>query len=48
MVDFKGTDFPKNFILYGVFFYDRYPVSYRDLQEIMAEHGVEIDYATLN
>jgi putative transposase len=31
-----------------VFFYVRYAVSYRDLEEIMAERGVQIDHATLN
>jgi len=34
--------------MYAVFFYVRYPVSYRDLQEIMAERGVVVDHATLN
>ena len=29
-------------------FYVRYGVSYRDLEEIMAEHGVAVDHATLN
>ena len=48
MVDFKGMHFPRSVILYAVFFYVRYPVSYRDLQEIMAERGIEIDHATLN
>jgi len=47
-IDFKGVHFPKSVILYAVFFYVRYPVSYRDLQEIMAERGVQIDHATLN
>lgn len=28
-------------------FYFRYAVSYRDLEEIMAEHGVKVDRATL-
>jgi len=45
---FKGTHFPKSVILFAVFFYVRYGVSYRDLEEIMAERGVEIDHATLN
>ncbi len=45
---FQGDAFPKSVIMYAVFFYVRYPVSYRDLQEIMAERGVEIDHATLN
>ncbi|MBC8719908.1 IS6 family transposase [Ochrobactrum sp. Marseille-Q0166] len=47
-VDFKGAHFPKSVILYAVFFYLRYPASYRDLQEIMAERGVDVDHATLN
>jgi putative transposase len=42
MVDFKGPHFSK------VFFYVRYSVSYRDLQEIIAERGVDVDHATLN
>ena len=47
-VDFKGSHYPKSVILYAVFFYVRYGVSYRDLEEIMAERGAEIDHATLN
>ena len=47
-IDFKGAHFPKSVILYAVFFYVRYPGSYRDLQEIMAERGVNVDHATLN
>ena len=37
MISFKGAHFPKEVILYAVFFYVRYGVSYRDLEEIMAE-----------
>lgn len=48
MVSFKGAQFPKHVILYAVFFYVRYGVSYRDLEEILAERGVEVDHATLN
>jgi transposase-like protein len=33
MISFKGTHFPKDVILYAVFFYVRYGVSYRDLEE---------------
>lgn len=47
-VDFKGSHFPKSVIFYAVLFYVRYPVSYRDLQENMAERGVQIDHAILN
>ncbi len=44
----KGSHYPKDVILHAVFFYVRYAVSYRDLEEIMAERGVEVDHATLN
>ena len=47
-IDFKGSHYPKDVILYAVFFYVRYGVSYRDLEEIMAERGVDVDHATLN
>ena len=47
-VDFKGTHFPKSVIPHAVFFYARYPVSYRDLQEILAERGITVAHTTLN
>jgi len=48
MISFKGVHYPKEVILYAVFFYVRYGVSYRDLEEIMKERGVTVDHATLN
>lgn len=48
MVSFKGAQFPRDVILHAVFFYVRYAVSYRDLEEILAERGVRVDHATLN
>src|SRR5665811_2362253 len=48
MISFKGAHFPNDVILYAVFFYVRYGVSYRDLEEIMEERGVKVDHATLN
>ncbi|GKS69344.1 hypothetical protein W03_13480 [Nitrosomonas sp. PY1] len=48
MLTFKGCHYPKAIILYAVYFYVRYSVSYRDLEEIMAERGVTLDHATLN
>ena len=48
MISFSGTHFPKDGILHTVFFYLRYAVSYRDLEEIMEERGVTVDHATLN
>lgn len=40
VIEFKGVHSPKFVILHAVFFYLRYAVSYRDLEEIMAERGV--------
>lgn len=48
MIEFKGVHYPKSVILHAVFFYLRYAVSYRDLEEILAERGVKVDHATLN
>ena len=48
MIDFKGFHHPKSVVLYAVTFYLRYSVSYRDLEEILEERGVDVDHATLN
>ena len=47
LISFKGAQYPKSVILFAVYFYVRFPVSYRDLEEIMAERGVNLDHATL-
>jgi transposase-like protein len=47
-ISFKGAQYPKSVILFAVFFYVHYAVSYRDLEEVMAERGVTVDHATLN
>ena len=48
MIEFKGVHYPKSIILHAVFFCLCYAVSYRDLEEIMAERGLIVDHATLN
>ncbi len=48
MIDFKGVHYPKAVILNAVFFYVCYAVSYRYLEEILAEYGVRVDHAKLN
>ncbi|WP_269145079.1 hypothetical protein [Pseudosulfitobacter pseudonitzschiae] len=47
-IEIKSVHYPKSVILHAVFFYLRYVVSYRDLEEIMAERGVIVGHATLN
>ncbi len=46
MISFKGGHFSKDIILFAVFFYVRYGVSYPGLEEIMEESNV--DHATLS
>jgi len=48
MISFSGAQFPKDVILYAVFFYVRYGVSYRDLEEIFVERNVKVEHLTLN
>jgi len=48
MIEFKGSHFEQDIILWGVRWYVAYPISYRQLEEMMEERGVEVDHATLN
>lgn len=48
MIDFKGNQFEKEIILWGVRWYVAYPISYRQLEEMMGERGVTVDHSTLN
>ena len=44
---FAGFRFPPEVILIAVRWYLRYGLSYRDLEELLAERGVEVDHVTL-
>src|SRR5271163_3185108 len=48
MIDFKGSQFERDIILWGVRWYVAYPISYRQLEEMMAERGVEVDHSSLH
>jgi putative transposase len=48
MIDFKGSQFEREIILWGVRWYVAYPISYRQLEEMMQDHGVAVDHSTLN
>ncbi len=45
---FKWRHFLPEIILLNVRWYCRYALSYRDLEEMMAERGIEVDHATIN
>src|SRR4051812_41049098 len=42
-----GFRFPPEVILLAVRWYLRYGLSYRDLEELLAERGIEVDHVTL-
>src|ERR1041384_3502372 len=46
--DFKGRHFEATLIVQAVSWYLRYPLSYRDIEELFRERGLEVDHATLN
>ena len=48
MIEFKGSHFEREVILWGVRWYVAYPISYRQLEEMLEERGVEVDHSTLN
>jgi len=47
MINFKGHRFEKDIILTCIRWYLAYPLSYRNLEEMMAERGVEVDHSSI-
>jgi transposase-like protein len=45
---FKGCHFPPEIILTCLRWYARFKLSYREIEELMAERGVAVDHATIN
>jgi putative transposase len=48
MLSFKGAHFVRDIILTCVRWYLAYPLSYRQVEELMEERGVSVDHATIN
>ncbi len=46
--DFKGRHYEAWLIIQAVSWYLRYPLSYRDIEEMFCERGFEVDHSTLN
>src|SRR5436190_7909799 len=44
---FTGFRFPPEVIMVAVRWYLRYGLSYRDVEELLAERGVEVDHVTV-
>ena len=47
-MNFKWRYFQSEIILNCVRWYLDYPLSYRNIEEMMMERGIEIDYSTIN
>ena len=47
-ISFKGAHFPPDVMLMGVRWYVAYPLSYRHVEELLEERGVEVDHSTIN
>ena len=48
MLKMKGMRFPKEIILLCVRWYAAYPLSYRNLEEMMQERGVYVDHSSVS
>ena len=46
--DFKGRHFEAGLIVQVVSWYLRHPLSYRDIEELLLERGLEVDHSTVN
>jgi transposase-like protein len=44
---FKGRHFKYDIIIWAVRWYCKYGISYRDLEEMLLERGVEVDHSTI-
>jgi transposase, IS6 family len=44
---FVGFRFPPNVIMVAIRWYLRYSLSYRDVEELLAERGITVDHVTV-
>ena len=47
-IEFKGSHFERDIILWGVRWYVAYPLSYRQVEEMMQDRRVEVGHSTLH
>ena len=43
----SSCDIPQELVLWAVRWYCKYGISYRELQEMLAERGVNVDHSTI-
>ncbi len=47
-IKFTGRHFPSEIILQFIRYYLSYKLSYREIEEVLAERGINVDHSTLN
>ncbi|MFC1503483.1 IS6 family transposase [Pseudomonadota bacterium] len=47
-INFTGRHFPSEIILQSIRYYLAYKLSYREIEDILAERGIIVDHSTLN
>ena len=47
-LNFANKQFPSATILMAVRWYVAYKLSYRDIEKLLAERGVQVDHSTIN
>ncbi|QGP57187.1 hypothetical protein PsalMR5_04649 (plasmid) [Piscirickettsia salmonis] len=48
MINFSGRHFKKDLIMMAIRWYIAYTLSYRDIEELMAERGIPVDHSTIH
>jgi transposase-like protein len=43
-ISYSGHRFPASIIQHGVWLYFRFPLSFRDVEDLCAERGIEVSY----
>ena len=46
-ISYKRHRFPPDVIRYAVWLYFRFTLSFRDVEELLAERGIEVSYETI-
>jgi putative transposase len=45
--NYRGYRFPAQIISYAVWLYYRFSLSFRDIEDLLAQRGVEVSYETI-
>ena len=46
-ISYRGHRFPQEIIQHAVWLYFRFPLSFRDVEDLLAERGIDVSYETV-